>query len=225
MPVSQMKNSVALAVLALGVGCGGVAYAENWEGFYGGLFAGRAMGDATFTPVGSPNAYGTDSTDATVGGAFVGYNFQRGNLVFGPELLVSGAGGDNSVFTHGCNCSSVAFSLNSTIELGGRVGWTRDKSLFYASAGVADVSYDMRFTANGAPTPLNFDLSDTVPYLGLGFEQALKNGWSIRGEYRHYFDLKTSTPNTPFPGSLVTLSAGTQDYDLGIATIAVVKRF
>jgi hypothetical protein len=67
--------------------------------------------------------------------------------------------------------------------------------------------------------------SDTVPFLGLGVEQGFGDGWSLRGEYRHYFGVSTSNPTTPYPGTTVSLSGAARDYDHKVFAITLARYF
>lgn len=112
---------------------------HDWSGPYVGLSYGRFSGDFS-TTVGLttiPFVYEANK----VAGVFAGYNFQRGNLVFGGELGYSNtsmlivADGDDF--------------LDSLIDLRGRVGYSLGKALVYGSLGFSRGE----MTINGIDNP------------------------------------------------------------------------
>lgn len=95
----------------------------DWSGVYAGLSYGRGSGDAS-------DVLATFDFDrGRAAGAFLGYNVQRGRLVYGGELGYStvsdmtlvGAGGDDS--------------LDSLLDLSGRLGFSAGKALIYGAVG------------------------------------------------------------------------------------------
>lgn len=63
---------------------------EDWGGFYGGGMVSYNSGQATLLYSGS-GYFPDDFTNAASAGAFIGYNFQRGALVYGAELALTAA--------------------------------------------------------------------------------------------------------------------------------------
>ncbi len=73
------------------------APAPAWAGFYFGANVGGAWGDLRATDVDGYDGINvsagdkwTNSTSGVLGGGQVGYNFQYGNVVFGPEADFGG---------------------------------------------------------------------------------------------------------------------------------------
>jgi outer membrane immunogenic protein len=98
------------------------AEAHDWSGAYVGLSYGKTGGDLND----SFADFELDSDKAT--GAFVGYNIQRGQMVYGGELafastdtVVVGGGGDDT--------------FDSMLDLRGRVGLSAGKALIYGALG------------------------------------------------------------------------------------------
>ncbi len=201
------------------------AAATDFSGIYGGLSAGKAFGDGTHYATGSATAYGTASPDTALVGGVFGWNQRAGDFVYGVEFGLSAGVSDGSVFNHSCACSSMQLSFDRAIEIGLRGGWVSGDTLFYGALGAAHLSFQERYTTISTPNAINMKNSDTVPYLGLGVEHAVAEGWSIRGEYRHYFNVTTTNPATAYPASLSTLSSGRRDYDFGVFAITLTRYF
>ncbi len=99
----------------------GPAYASiNWSGFYIGVNAGYGFG-----------------------GGQIGYNVQRANLVFGLEADIQGSGISDSKTVTAATSNALSASLNLKTSLDyfgtvrGRAGYAFDRTLVYATAGVA----------------------------------------------------------------------------------------
>ena len=223
----RLNSKSKAAILAAGVlaGTASGALATDFSGAYGGLSFGKAISDGTHFPTGGAGAYGTSSPDTGVVGGVFGWNQRAGDFVYGYELGVSTGLSDGSVFAHGCACSTMQLTFQGAIEVGMRGGWVSGNTLFYGALGAAHLSFEEVFTSTSAPTALTLKNNDTVPYLGVGIEQSVSDGWSVRGEYRHYFDVTTTNPNTPFPGSLTSLGSGAREYDFGVFAITLTRYF
>lgn len=126
----------------------------DWSGPYAGLSYGRAKSTLDLP------AFGLfDYDDGSVTSAFLGYNLQRGNLVYGGELsygTVSGMvltdaslGGDDT--------------LDSLMGLRGRVGYTLGNALIYGALGLSKGN----MTFNGVDKPT---VSGTSLALGMDYQ-------------------------------------------------------
>lgn len=167
-------------------------YHWSWRGFYIGANAGYAFGDDGFV---EPEGF--------FGGAQLGYNWQQGNLLFGLEGDFSGAGIDDGAFVAG-GIASTEINWISTIR--GRLGFVRDKTLIYATAGVAFADIDTTFDT----AALSFRNSDVEAgyVVGGGVEHALTDRWSTKLEYQY---LNFDSGAAPFGSDdldLHTLRAG-----------------
>ncbi len=140
----------------------------NWSGLYVGVNAGYGW---------SANSDYLDPTGA-FGGGQIGYNFQRGNIVFGLETDFQGSGISDS---NGVDKSS----LDWFGSLRGRVGYAFDRALVYATGGLA----------YGQVTNTGWAQTQTGWVLGAGLEYKLTPAWSAKVEYQ-YFDL-----DAPFSGT------------------------
>jgi len=135
-------------------------------------------------------------------GAQVGYNWQSGNWVYGLETelnFLDGRRGPSGTFLTppaywpmGVGSYSLTADPGGTYfgSFRGRLGFTVDRSLFYATAGVASGGWrgSSTLTLNGGG-PVNLftsglSASSRMKYiLGGGIEYAVDQNWSARAEY------------------------------------------
>jgi outer membrane immunogenic protein len=174
-----------------------IAYARpfSWSGLYVGAQIGYGWGntDAKSGPTaGFDQTYNYDS-NGWVGGVHAGYNWQTQNLVYGIETDIeasslSGSGIGSLGFNHNTD-------LNWVGSTRGRLGIAYDRTLFYATAGLAygDVRIDKGFA--------NYSDIRTGWTVGAGVEQAISDRMTLRLEYR-YTDLGSSSLNAPAVNSI-----------------------
>jgi outer membrane immunogenic protein len=151
----------------------------SWSGLYMGVQLGYAGGNteaSSGSSAGFNQAYDYKS-EGWLGGAHAGYNFQRGNLVYGLEadLEKSGQKG-NGVGSLGGNQST---DINWQGSLRGRLGLAFDRTLVYGTAGWAfgDVKVE-----RGAYNYADVRNGWTA---GVGVEHMLTQSLSARIEYRY----------------------------------------
>ncbi len=153
----------------------------DWSGPYGGLSYGRTSGSMDMDRFGL-----FDYTDGHATGGFLGYNLQRGKLVYGGELsyaTVSGMvfsdaslGGDDTV--------------DSLLELRGRVGYSLGNVLIYGAFGLAKGNY----TLNALDTPTASGTS-----LGIGMDYLMTSQVFVGLDYtRRTMDGANDNPGNPF---------------------------
>jgi len=97
----------------------------SWEGFYAGLNYARVTGDGTETTTSTSADFESDNGF----GVFAGYNWQRGNFVFGGELAYND-------FT----LPVVGFpgvEVENSLELRARAGYAFDRVMVYGFVGAA----------------------------------------------------------------------------------------
>jgi outer membrane immunogenic protein len=171
------------------------AAAANWTGAYAGLSATRIVGaDASAFYDGVPgNSASADTGNQT--GAFLGYNWQRGTLVYGAEAAIQR--GDVPLIGYPNSRFEKFFDLK------GRVGMASGKALFYGTAGYSTG------TLNDAEAYL-FDLKG-MNY-GVGVEYMAANRLTVGLEYL-VRDMDGTTPTEP----LVTLETETRSLSLRAA--------
>ncbi len=154
----------------------GPVYAEvNWSGLYAGANAGYGW---------SANTDYLDPTGA-FGGAQIGYNFQRGHIVFGLEADFEGAGiSDSNTYAKS--------EMNWFGTVRGRLGYTFGSALLYATGGFAYGNVENSF--------LSWSASETQTgwVVGGGVEYKLAANWSGKIEYQ-YLDLDASSASGAGP--------------------------
>jgi outer membrane immunogenic protein len=210
-----------------------VSPAYDWSGFYLGVHAGYTFGntgedDDTVTTTGQaqanilnvaggarPARVGLDR-DGFIGGGQMGYNWQVSpNWVFGLETDISyvDVRNDTNVVTIPLNGIS---TLNNTFRtrmeyfgtVRGRIGYAWDRTLFYATGGLAYAEIEnsvaffgpaatggvLQFSGNNRRTEAGYTV-------GAGFEHAFTPNWSVKAEYL-YYDFRDETVNVAvIPGS------------------------
>ncbi|MGE0701517.1 MAG: autotransporter outer membrane beta-barrel domain-containing protein, partial [Hyphomicrobiaceae bacterium] len=196
----------------------------DWSGLYAGTLTGGLIGRGDWTDAQGPTEPKFSGYSA---GGTLGYNIQHGSLVLGIE-------GDSS-FTNakgGRDCPGAGFDafffacevdMTSLSTVTGRIGYARERALFFLKGGLAIGQVEARTQANIASP--GFDLlgnalafpgtredSKTLTgwALGGGVEFAITESWSAKAEYLH-FDLGKSTfqtfdngPGRVFPADIVT---------------------
>lgn len=149
----------------------------NWTGWYAGVHAGGGWLRMT-------NDTSTFRGDGFIGGAQLGYNWQTGNIVFGIEGDVSGAG----LKAKGLTSSALRVDLLASLR--GRLGIAFDKVLVYATGGGALIHGRASCSA-GCGITNNFTYFGGV--VGGGLEYAIAPNWTVRGEGLYYLVDKTDT--------------------------------
>ncbi|AYM84836.1 porin family protein [Agrobacterium tumefaciens] len=139
-----------------------VSSAYDWSGFYLGAQGGYNWNQATI--------FGSDANlDSGSAGAHAGYNFQHGNIVFGIENDF------NYNFEKGGD-AKVEWDASGR----GRVGYAWDRTLFFATAGVAAAG--VKVDVPGADKKDDILIGWTA---GGGIEHAFTDNVLVRGEYRY----------------------------------------
>lgn len=157
--------------------------AITWTGFYAGIHAGSTFNDELeltldIDDIGSASAEG-EVDEAFIGGVHVGYNWQSSNIVYGVEGSLSFLDDDDLTDYLG--------------SIRGRLGVAFDKTLVYATGGVAFLGYED-------------DLADALEddpaigfVVGAGVEHKLTNNISI-GLEGLYYDVSTEFDTDEFDG-------------------------
>jgi outer membrane immunogenic protein len=148
----------------------GPVWAPEWAGFYAGVNGGYFWSSADLEPNGFQSSFL---------GAQAGYNFQRGNIVFGAEADFQGA------WTTGNISGSHFLQVNDFGTVAGRLGYSFGRTLVFAKGGWAwgDI-------ANTPPSisPLikfNGDARASGWELGGGIEWKVGPTVSLKAEYQH----------------------------------------
>jgi outer membrane immunogenic protein len=159
-----------------------------------------------------PAALGSSQGGFT-GGGQVGYNVQSGNLVFGIEADIQYLGSKNkasqsTIVADDFQVGVVGISNHSSVEwlstVRGRAGYAIDRTLVYATGGLAfggvksstSISSAVADNDQAAVGLWNGSKSETrVGYaVGAGAEYALSQSISVKAEYL-YYNLGTASYN------------------------------
>jgi outer membrane immunogenic protein len=187
--------------------------APVWTGFYAGVHGGYGWGDVDVTDVfiynADPRADNSFDSDGLIAGVQVGYNIQRGNLVFGVEADLGYMNLSSSLSTDlpaanndPRNALSGTYDLSGGLygDLTGRLGYATGKTLLYAKGGVAFVNAELSTDYVGAnctttgncgprnPSKFAFESEETLVgwTVGVGVEYALSPSLSLKLEYQHF---------------------------------------
>ena len=163
----------------------------TWTGVYVGAQIGYAWGSANTQlgdSFGNVTAFSVNNS-GVIGGAHVGYNLQLGQFVVGLEGSIDGSSlnktvsGSHYVQDFGPVWTSVGGNMSVQGSIRGRLGYSFDRVLAYATGGLALAGVSGNIT-----TPWGYDSSSTTRVgwtVGGGLEYAVTNNWSIRAEYRY----------------------------------------
>jgi outer membrane immunogenic protein len=164
-----MKASVCLFAAAT---LATPAVAQDWTGFYAG-------GVLSYDSI-SPNdlSYGDGPVDLNGAGigAFAGYNFQAGSLVYGAELgatVHSGEGFDGDYL-------EPASALHS-LALRGRIGFVTGNMLPYLAVGATRTKWEANHDGSGDPSDVFADTA-TGTSIALGVDWSLSEKSFLRIE-------------------------------------------
>ena len=152
----------------------------TWTGGYVGLQGGGIWSDSS---VNEPDT-GVFSENFNGGlfGGYAGYNWQSGAWVYGAEGDFNGVWNDETFNVGGFN---VDVGTDYLASLRGRVGYAFDRTLIFATAGVAFTRMSAEADLfNGVS--LNADQNFTGWTVGAGAEYAFTDNWIGRVEYRYY---------------------------------------
>ena len=181
-----------------------VAPAEeaNWTGFYVGVHAGGQFGHSETNDLDryyffAHHHFGYSESGFNLGGQ-VGYNFQFGRIVLGPEfdlgyMNLDGTGDErmrivNLGIAHGSSDSDFYTTFRGRIgyAFGADQGW-----LLYATGGAIGVNYFTHyFAAEKVIPPCGVDTQKTDLdwgyTVGAGIARRLGRHWSIKAEYLYF---------------------------------------
>jgi outer membrane immunogenic protein len=161
----------------------------SWAGFYVGAHLGGAWGDVDVKDFDEFRGKFTNSSSGFFGGGTIGYNFQSGNIVFGPEIDLGGMDLSHSSAEPGTGGIIVSkidsgFYFDATLRLGYIFGQT----LVYGKAGYAFYDGSVSITDVGEASVKATGLSGWTA--GGGVEYKLNPAWSVKGEYQ-FFDFSS----------------------------------
>lgn len=201
-------------------GFGDASRVADFSGFYSGVHLGyqHAGAGGQFDSVGAgPHAnFASYDLDAAEGGIQVGYNIQRGSIVYGIEGGYSRFDASDS-FVDG-DGDLQRLSLDHYATLRGRLGIVANDLLVYGTAGLAYGEIDL--TVENGTGALSLD--DLGLAIGGGVEWALNDKFSIKAEYMRV-DLKAHTGSGGGPSAINSLPDGNGDDSLTFSGHDVVR--
>jgi outer membrane immunogenic protein len=163
-------------------------YAPNWSGFYIGGHVG--YGQSKFT---GADSAGTPQWSTKPKGFLLGFhaghNWQVGQWVYGLEGDLSTMSWNALTMEHGAASSQLTGHLGGLASIRGRLGWAFDRTLIYATGGVAWAQWN----GIGASTPISFGSPKitTGAVAGGGIEWKYSPNLSLRLEGLQYWINKT----------------------------------
>lgn len=186
------------------------AYSPIWTGLYVGGSVGFGVGDtsgqlkfderehekARIVQEGeSFNLGDLFSSDYEVNGAIygvhVGYNWQRGPIVFGVEAAYNGTNMDGNETITALVIGPLPINVESERELDwyatlvGRLGYASGNVLFYGFGGLAWGTVDTTLSVPLLGASVSGDTDHLGWTAGVGIEYALNERFSVRVEYSH----------------------------------------
>lgn len=165
------------------------AASYDWSGFYVGLQAGGGWANMRDNSAVPPVSY---NLNGFMLGAHAGYNFQHGNVVFGLEADVN-YNWNRAVLGGPGFFGSTPWDAS----VRGRLGYAIDRTLIYATGGIAFTNLGV----DRAIAPVRVDLGYTGWTAGIGVEHAFTKNLTARIEYR-YTDFGSATLPAPFVGTV-----------------------
>lgn len=148
--------------------------APIWEGAYVGINGGYGWSQSAA------------DADGFIGGGQLGYNWQRGNVVFGIEGDIQASDlSDAQDFTYAGGFGRARSDIDWFSTVRGRIGIANGPTLFYLTGGVAFADIDTQIAAVDGGVPIAFSGSDTQTgyTVGGGLEYKLSQNWTMKAEY------------------------------------------
>jgi outer membrane immunogenic protein len=190
MKLKTLLVASALALLATGTAKAADVIVEQppapevpvftWTGFYVGI-----QGGYVWTDIDVDGIDGIDNLDGGLFGGYAGYNFQYDAWVFGIEGDFNGVWNDEEFDFAGPPPFSIDVGTDWLASIRGRVGYSWDRALIFATAGVGFTQASADVDIAGVGT---FDNDETFVgwTVGGGLEYAFTDNWLGRVEYRYY---------------------------------------
>jgi outer membrane immunogenic protein len=212
----------------------------NWGGWYVGGNAGGGWGRSDSSnafingtaPIANQQAVTAASprlnSDGFTGGGQVGYNHQVDRWLFGVEadanyFDMKQARSISAPFpTGGSFTTTNSVTTDWLVTLRPRVGYAVDRTLFYATGGLAltDLRYGATYSDTSGQTETASGSKTKVGWIaGAGIEHAFTNNWSAKVEYLYSDFGKQSLAAPVLSGGTPTTGMIAHDIDLKTNTV------
>jgi outer membrane immunogenic protein len=168
-----------------------VAPPFSWTGFYVGANLGGGWASSTLSDSFTGASLG-NSSSGFVGGGQLGYNYQIGNFVVGPEWTFEGTSLNGSRTVGGLHGTA---NTNWMTTIAARFGVAENNWLFYGKAGGGWTNNSGTLTNLNNGTQVSSSNTNGGWLLGAGIEYAFAPQWSARLEY-DYLKLNTWSVNS-----------------------------
>ena len=207
---------------------------STWTGFYAGVSGGYGWNSndqnltiADYKPASiAVGQFGTPQSDGGFGGVQIGYNWQvryfGPQFVLGVETDLQGAwveGKDRELTTSPySNGVAAASKLDWFGTFRGRLGYTVDRTLLYATGGFAYGGVNNSFVSTNLANSANFvslrrDDTQIGYVIGGGLEHKMSPAWSVKLEYQYLdFGSQDYAGSYTLTGHRVVLSDVDQQY-------------
>jgi outer membrane immunogenic protein len=192
-----LGSTAAIAIWAVIGGTDG-AYAQratsvpppvNWTGYYLGGHIGWGEGSFSST---MHTVTSKTSPSGVLGGVHVGQNWQRNTFVFGWEADISATGWSRSASNFSTAGRTYTGKHKLLATLRGRLGMTFDRTLLYATGGLAYTQARFSgFSPGGTPNGTKLNKFGGVLGLGIEWRQSRNFSWRLEGLSYIFSDQKT----------------------------------
>jgi hypothetical protein len=167
-----LMSTAAILIVPIAAAAQEQRESVDWSGYYAGVFGGTAEFAAERR---NQNSLMTSfSGNGSIQGLIAGYNVQRNDWLYGIEAdiaALSWTQGNQDSLSSG---TGDGFEVTSAASLRGRLGFVRDRTMFFATAGIGRV--DRQYTGSSVG---ELDLSGTGPVAGFGVEHRLDSNVSV----------------------------------------------
>jgi len=160
-----------------------VVVAYNWSGCYIGVAGGWAWGRSTHDLTGGATDTGPFNVNGGIVGGTLGCNLQTGQFVFGIEGDGSWVGKDGEAANPVTPNFVSRTEENWLATIRGRVGLAFDRSLIYATGGIAFAGVEATATNTATGVSISEKQTRTGWTVGGGWEYAFSGNWSAKAEY------------------------------------------
>jgi outer membrane immunogenic protein len=182
------------------------------------------------------------SASSVVGGAQLGYNWQRGSFVYGLETDISAMDPGSQKTTVSqilppAACDDPVLTANTNANVNwygtfrGRIGWSSGPILFYGTGGLAygrvELNSSLNFSSPGFSASLNDQTSSVKAgwVAGAGIEYALRPNVFLNLGYQ-YVDLGTiSLADTTRIGPIILTQSASAHAQFSVVTFGISWRF